>query len=257
MSSRYASVLLRTFIRVFFSHYRYLIPFWLGLATFLVFVPLLLGFGRALAGPGGQTEAVKHIIASLMGPLLAVYDPTIIAVFSAAIAAAMALDEVRWGVAEHTLCAAPISVGRLFLLKSLIGVLLVVPMALCIVAARMLFIYLLLGPQYLGYVAPLHAALLLVNSFTATLALAAIYNLLILLTPSKYRTALNALGGIIPIILLNTVALRALLHPETISVGDLYAYTALFAAVCAAAITLGYAAAERMGDRIALNVIAP
>jgi len=95
------------------------------------------------------------------------------------------------------------------------------------------------------------------TSFTATLVLAAIYSLLILLTPSKYRTALNVLGGIIPIILVNTVAIRVLQEPTSITVGDLYAYTAAFAAVCAMAITLGYAAAEKMGNRIALNVIAP
>jgi len=170
MNSKHASALLRTFIRAFFSHYKYLIPFWLALAVFLVVAPLLLGFGRALAGPGGQIEAVKHIIASLMGPLLAVYDPTVIAVFSAAIVAAMTFDEVRWGVAEHILCAAPLSIGRLIMLKPLIGALLMVPMALCIVAARILFIYLLLGPQYLGYVAPLHVVLLarkLVHGYTS------------------------------------------------------------------------------------------
>jgi len=170
---------------------------------------------------------------------------------------AMVFDEIRWGVAEHTLCVAPISVGRLILLKSLICVLLTVPMALCIVAARILFIYLFIGPHYLCYVAPLHVALLIVNSFTTTIALASIYTLLVLLTPSKYRTTLNALAGIIPIILVNTVVLRVLLHPETVSTGDLYTYTAIFAAICIASVALGYVAAENMRNRIALNIIVP
>jgi len=257
VSSRYVSVLLRTFFRVFFSHYRYFIPFWLALSVFLVVVPLIVVFGRALTEPGNQIESVKHVIASLMGPLLAVYDPIMIAVFSAAIVVAMAFDEVRWGVVEHTLCTAPVGVGRLVLLKSLVSVLLVVPMALCVVAARTAFVYLFMGSRYLGYVAPLHVVLLLANSFTATLALATVYNLLILLTPSKYGTALNALSGIIPIILMNTVALRALQEPASITAGDLYTYTAAFAAVCVVSVALGYVAAEKMGDRIALNVIAP
>jgi len=74
MMLEYAS-LLRTFFSVFFSHYRYFIPFWLAMVATLVLIPLLLSFGRALAGSGNQTEASKHVIASLMGPLLAVYRP--------------------------------------------------------------------------------------------------------------------------------------------------------------------------------------
>jgi len=100
-------------------------------------------------------------------------------------------------------------------------------------------------------------ALLLANSFTAILGLTAIYNLPTLLTQPKYRTALNALGGIIPIILTNTVALRVLQEPASITAGDLYTYTAVFAAICVASVALGYVAAEKMRDRIALNTIAP
>jgi len=257
MSSKHASALLRTFIRVFFSHYKYFIPFWLALAAFLVVMPLLPLFGKALTGQGVQVEVARRGIASLMGPLLAVYDPTMIAVFSTAILVAMFFDEIRWGIVEHTLCTAPVSVGRLVLLKSLIGVLLVVPMALCIVAARILFIHLFTGLHYLDYVAPLYVVLLLANSFSVTLALTAIYELLILLTPSKYRTVIQTGAGLILVPLQYIVASAVLLHPETISAGDLYAYTALFAAVCTMAITLDYTAAEKMGDRIALNVIAP
>jgi len=257
MNSKHASALLRTFIRVFFSHYKYFIPFWLALAAFLVVMPLLLLFGKALSGQGVQVDIARRSIVSLMGPLLAVYDPIMIAIFSAAVLVAMVFDEIRWGITEHTLCVAPISVGKLILLKSLIGVLLVVPMALCIVAARILFIHLFTGLHYLDYVTPLHVLLLLANSFSVTLALTAIYELLILLTPSKYRTVIQTGTGLILVPLQYTVASAVLLHPETISAGDLYAYTALFAAVCTMAITLGYAAAEKMRDRIALNVVAP
>jgi len=242
---------------VFFSHYKYFISFLLALVVFLVFTPLFLGFWKTLAGLGSQIEAVRHSIASLMGPLLAAHDPTVIAVFSAMVVIAMVFDEIRWGVAEHILCVAPISIRRLILLKSLICVLLTVPMALCIVAIRILFIYLFIGPHYLCYIAPLHVALLIVNSFTTTIALASIYTLLVLLTPSKHRTALNVLAGIIPVILVNTVVLRVLQEPTSITVGDLYTYTAIFATICIASVALGYIAIENMRNRIALNVIAP
>jgi len=257
MSPKYASVLLRTFLRVFCLHYKYFIPFWLALVACLVFLPLIIVFGKVLTGQGIPTEVARHSIASLMGPLLTVYDSTTIAIFSTAVLIAMFFDEIRWGVAEHILCTAPISVGRLILLKSLICVLLTVPMALCIVAVRILFIHLFIGPNYLCYIAPLHIALLLVNSFSATLALVTIYMLLLLLIPLKYRTALSTGLGLILAALHNIIVSRALLHPETISAGDLYTYTAISTVMCVSMVTLIYRVAERLSHRAVANIIAP
>jgi len=76
-----------------------------------------------------------------------------IAVFSATVIATMTFDEIRWEVAEHILCTAPISVRRLLLLKSMVNTLLAVPIALCIDAVQTLFIYLFIGLHYLCYVA--------------------------------------------------------------------------------------------------------
>ncbi len=250
MSVRYFTTLLYTFWRVFVTRYRYVIPFWLAIAMTIVAIPFIAL--RHSLGSGLYAESIISFLQSL----LIVYDPAQIAAFSAALIASSLIDEISKGVLEHIIAVTQLSIGRILLLKSLCSVLVLLPMALCAVAIRILLLLLYAGPQYIASITVLSIVLLLLNSLSLTLTLANILTLSITLAPSRYRTAVVAGIGMAIVTLQQTIALSILSRTMLITVNSYVAYTSTLALICIASVISCYTAAEKLRSKIAMNILA-